>query len=89
MAVRTDHRVGKQPCRRSDNPLAHHFGKVLDMDLVDDALSRRHHPKAGEGRLGPFEEGKTLPIIGEFAAQIVREGPSLTRDVDHGRMVHH
>ena len=66
-----------------------HLGQVLEVDLVNDAGRRRHHPEVGEGRLSPFQELVALLVALEFLARVddqcIRsgEGVDLHRVVDH------
>ena len=45
-----------------------HLGQILEVDLVDDAGGRRHHPEVGERRLAPLQELVPLLVSLELLA---------------------
>ena len=65
----------------------HAFGKVFEIDLMDDADARGHDLEGIEGLFAPFEELVALAVAVEFEVEVAREGVARTRKVDLDAMV--
>ena len=73
------------PCLGHDD-----FGEVFDVDLVDDAGSRRHHAKVAEGLLAPTQELVAFAVALVFDVHVLfdRVGHAVLVDL-HGMVDDH
>ena len=62
---------------------------MLEVDLVHDALARRHHAQTLEARLSPAQEGEPLAVALMLEAQIHMARIGAAGDVDAQRVVDH
>lgn len=68
--------------------LAHdHLRQIFDVDLVDDAGSRRHHAEVLEGLLPPAQEPVAFPVALVFDVHVDLDGVLYAVGVDLHRMV--
>ena len=80
--------VGQRPFTLPPGVLLHdHLGQVFDVDLVNDAGSRRYHPEIPEGLLPPAQELITLPVAQVLHVHIVLDGTGHPGQVNLDRMI--
>jgi hypothetical protein len=82
MAVGADQRIriGYDPVRCFLGP--DYFRQILEVDLVHDALARRHDPKPVEAALAPPQEAETLGVPLIFKRQIGLPRLGSRRNID-------
>ena len=88
VAVGADEGVGVGECRTVGKRLGPHgLGEELEVDLVADAGSGRHHAEVVEGALAPFQEIVALAVALILVLHVVGEGLRGAELVDDHRMV--
>ena len=89
MRIGADHRV--RVCAGHAAVLAREddAGEVLQVDLVDDAGTRRHHLEVPERLLSPAQECVPLPVAFEFDRVVARERVAGREPIDLHRVVDH
>jgi hypothetical protein len=64
-----------------------HLRQVLQVDLVADARTRRHHGKIVEGLLAPAQEGVAFAVALEFPLHVDAERIGPAEGIHHDRVV--
>ena len=65
------------------------LGQILQVDLMADAGTGRHHAEIIEGILAPAQEGVALAVALEFPLDVDLEGARRAEGIDHDRVVDH
>ncbi|MDT4827398.1 hypothetical protein FQZ97_607430 [compost metagenome] len=85
MAVGADQRVGEGHAVLRVDDGRH----ALQVDLVHDAVARRHDLDVAEGLLGPVDEMETVFVAAVFHGAVLGEGVGIVAAVFHGQRVVH
>ena len=72
--VRAYQRIGEDLFTAVHGALGHHLRQALQVDLVHDALARRHHPEVIKGLLRPAQQLVALPVALIFPGPVARQG---------------
>ena len=83
--VGADERIGEGDAV----PLVDDTCQELEVDLMADSRSRRHHGEVVERLLPPAQEGVALAVAGELELDVARECPARGKQVDLHRVVDH
>jgi hypothetical protein len=82
MAVGTDARIRIQKWQAFVLTAPYNPTDILKMDLVHDALARRHHANLFEAFRAPAQKGEALAIASIFVCEIVARGVLAAEHVD-------
>ncbi len=89
VAVHPDEAVGKREPAAVPLGAGDDLRQVLDVDLMDDAVARRHHAQIVELRHRPLHDAEPLAVALQLRVEVARERIGRAGEVDANRMVDH